>query len=60
MSDLELTHQIFTVVIFEDNRENFRGAPERIYKNRDICVSGMIEEYKDIPQIVVSSDFQIK
>ena len=53
-------NQIFTAVIFEENRDNFRGAPERIYKNRDICVTGMIVEYKGIPQIVVENDFQIE
>lgn len=53
-------NEVFKAVIFADNRGNFNGAPEYIYRDKDICVTGMIEIFEDIAQIVVSSDFQIK
>lgn len=50
----------FKVVIFKENRKNFSSAPEYIYINRNICVTGMIENFDDSLQVVVSSEFQIK
>ena len=52
-------NQVFTIVIFEENRDNFRGKPEKIYNHKNICVTGTIDEYNGIPQIVVESDYQI-
>lgn len=58
--DRPYPNHVFTAVIFEENRNNFRGKPERVYKHKNICVSGIISEYKGVPQIVVESDFQIE
>ena len=32
-----------TVVIWGDNRKNFRVPPERAYMNQKVCVTGLIE-----------------
>lgn len=53
-------NHIFTAVIFEEYRDNFNSSPERYYKNKSICVSGKISEYRGIPQIIVRSASQIK
>jgi DNA/RNA endonuclease YhcR with UshA esterase domain len=58
--DRPYPNNIFTAVIFEENRSNFRGKPENIYKYKKICVTGVITEYKGVPQIVLESDSQIK
>ena len=48
-----------TIVIWGDNRENFSTPPERAYMNQQVCVTGLIESYRDSPQIVVATPSQI-
>ncbi len=49
----------FTVVILGRNRTNFTGAPEQTYRGRTICVTGLIETYRGIPQIEATAASQI-
>ncbi len=42
-----------TIVIFEKNYKNFSGIIEGLYKNKNICVQGKIEDYKGRPQIII-------
>jgi hypothetical protein len=42
-----------TIVIFEKNYKNFSGIIEDLYKNKNICVKGKIEDYKGRPQIII-------
>lgn len=51
--------QIFTVVIWDENRSKF-GKPEQDYKGMQICVSGKITAYAGLPEMVVSDPRQIK
>ena len=51
--------QSFTVVIFEENRGKFTPAPEDQFKDKRICVSGKIEDFRGTPEIVVSAPAQI-
>ena len=48
-----------TIVIWGDNRGNFSVPPERAYMNQRVCVTGLIESYRDSPQIVVATPSQI-
>ena len=50
----------FTVVITGDARKLFDFKPEEHYKDKSICVTGVIELYKDKPQIVVTKKAQIE
>jgi hypothetical protein len=50
--------QIFTIVIWESDRTKF-GNPESAYKWKAVCVSGMIESYRSVPQIVAREPGQI-
>ncbi len=52
-------NQTFTVVIFGEHREKF-GRPEVRYKDRQICVTGRIAEFRGTPQIVATDPSQIK
>jgi hypothetical protein len=52
-------HQIFTVLIWGRNRAKFPSPPEQLYRNTQICVSGVIDAYKGLPQIVVDDPSQI-
>jgi hypothetical protein len=51
--------QVFTVLIWGENREKF-GAPEEMYRNKRICVTGEITEYRKAPEIVVSEPQNIE
>src|SRR5262245_38514307 len=51
--------QVFTVVIFEESRGKFATAPEDRFKDKRICVTGKIEEFRGTPEIVVTAPSQI-
>jgi len=57
--DRPYPNQIFTVVIWGQDRPKFRTAPEKLYSGKQICVSGVIDTYKGVPQIVVNEPSQI-
>lgn len=57
--DKRYPEHTFTAVIFGENRAKF-GTPEKDYLDKDICVSGKIEEFNGKPQIVVTEKSQIK
>lgn len=50
----------FTVIIWGENRSNFPQAPEILYANKTIYVTGLIDEYEGVAQIEVFSPSQIK
>ena len=50
----------FTVVIWVDYRANFPQAPEVYYLGKTIYVTGLIQEYDDMPQIEVKDPSQIQ
>ncbi|MCL2761329.1 MAG: hypothetical protein FWD70_06765 [Desulfuromonadales bacterium] len=52
-------NQIFTALIWGNDRPAF-GAPEVTYSGRNICVTGLIQEYRGIPEIIVRSPSQIR
>lgn len=52
-------NQIFTVVIWGSDRGNFESPPEILYRDRRICVTGVIDTYKGKPQIIVHDPSQI-
>lgn len=51
--------QTFTVVIFEEHRSAFTPPPEDQFKDKRICVTGKIEEFRGTPEIVVTVPSQI-
>src|SRR3989339_715395 len=50
---------VFTAVIWDDDRAQFTDAPEVYYKDKSICVSGTIKTYKGKAEIVVKTPSQI-
>jgi hypothetical protein len=50
--------QIFTALIWGEDREKF-GTPEVSLKEKRICVSGLIEEYRGAPQIILRKASQL-
>jgi len=51
--------QLFTVLIWGENREKF-GTPEEKYRDKQICVTGKITEYRKAAEIVVSDPRNIE
>ena len=51
---------IFTVLIWGSDRGKFSNPPEIYYNNKKICVTGMIEQFKGTPEIIVRNPSQIK
>ncbi len=52
-------NQVFTIVIWGNHRNRFSFVPEKHYLNKDICVTGLINSYKNKAQIAVNSPSQI-
>jgi DNA/RNA endonuclease YhcR with UshA esterase domain len=50
----------FSVVIFPDDWAKFPRPPETLFYGRRIRVQGLIEQYQDIPEVVVRDPWQIE
>ena len=46
--------QVFTIVIWEEHRASFGGAPEEVFARTRVCIKGLVERYNGIAQIVAS------
>jgi hypothetical protein len=51
--------QIFTIVIWGEDRPKF-GEPETKYKDKNVCVTAMITEYRGTPEVVAKDPGQIQ
>ena len=51
--------QIFTAVIWGSDRNKFQNPPESSFRGKRICVTGVIEEFRGKPEIIVRSPDQI-
>jgi hypothetical protein len=51
--------QIFTILIWGSDRPKF-GDPEAKYGNKRVCVTGLIKDYKSVPEVVVEQPSQIE
>lgn len=49
-----------TVLIFTKDLVNFPETPEKLYGNQQVCVTGVLKEYKDKAEIVISKPEDIK
>lgn len=50
--------KLFTILIWGENRAKF-GAPENEYRDKRVCATGVITEYRGAPEIVVSAPSQL-
>jgi hypothetical protein len=57
--DKPYSSQVFTILIWGESREKF-GTPEEKYRDKPICVTGKITEYRKAPEIVVSGPQNIE
>lgn len=52
-------NQLLTVVIWPDVRDSLKGAPEKKFLGKEICVIGKVELYRGKPEIVIRSPSQL-
>jgi len=52
-------NQVFTALIWVEDRSKF-GSPEERYADREICVSGVIQVYRGIPEIILRNPSQVQ
>jgi hypothetical protein len=57
--DERYPNQIFTIVIWGSNRGKF-GDPETKYRNKQVCVTGKITSYRDVPEVTANEPGQIE
>ena len=57
--DKPYPHQIFSLVIWGSDRSKF-GDPEQLYRDKHICVTGTITEYKGVPEMAAYGPIQVK
>lgn len=50
----------FTVVIWRENRGTFGGSPESRFRGRVLCVTGLVQTYGGVPEIIARSRNQIR
>jgi DNA/RNA endonuclease YhcR with UshA esterase domain len=48
-----------TVVIFGKDRTNFTKVPEELYLDKQICITGKIQEYKGKNEIIITRPDEI-
>jgi micrococcal nuclease len=49
----------FTIVIFGNDRPNFKEKPELFYNNKKVCATGLVKEYNGKPEMVLSHESEI-
>lgn len=55
----EYPNQKLTIMIKGEDRGKFKVAPESAFKNKNVCVTGVVVDYKGKPEIVVTDPDQI-
>ena len=48
-----------TILVFGENRANFKNKPEAYYTGKNICVTGRIVFYKGKPEIIITREEEI-
>lgn len=51
--------QVFTILIWGSDRARF-GDPETKFSNKRVCVTGLIKNYKGVPEIIAEQPNQIE
>jgi hypothetical protein len=52
-------NELLTVVIKGDDRKKFKTPPEEAFKNKKVCITGQVVDYKGKPEMIVTEPDQI-
>lgn len=52
-------NQEFTAVIWFENLHQWKTPPDQTYENREVCVTGQIQDHEGTPQIEVKRNNQL-
>jgi hypothetical protein len=52
-------HQIFTILIWGTDRAKF-GTPEMKYRDKRVCATGLIKNYRDVSEMAISDPTAIE
>lgn len=47
-------------VVLKEDRKNFSNIPEKLYLNKDVCLSGVVTLRNNIPYLVIHDKSQVK
>jgi hypothetical protein len=53
-------NQALTLLIKGADRKKFTGNPEDIFKDKNVCVTGTVIDYKGKPEMIIIDPAQIK
>ena len=53
-------HTFTGLIWYSSNKDNFDGRPDKKYKKKDICISGVITTFNEKPQIQIDFENQIE
>lgn len=53
-------NQVFTAVIWDENRSKWDTPPHRNFEKRQVCVVGTIEMHEGTPQIIIAVPEQVQ
>ena len=57
----EYPNHTFTGLIwYSSNKDNFDGRPDKKYRKKNICISGVISTFNERPQIQIDFENQIE
>lgn len=56
--DQPYPNQVFTILIWGSDRPKF-GSPETAYQGKHLCVRGVIQLYRGVPEVVAREASQI-
>jgi len=58
--DQKFPNQIFSFTIWKTNIVNFSYSPEVVLMNKKLCITGLIDKYKDKPTMEIKNEKEIK
>jgi DNA/RNA endonuclease YhcR with UshA esterase domain len=53
-------NELLTLVIKGDDRKKFKTPPEEAFKEKKVCITGQVIDYKGKPEIIITDPEQIK
>lgn len=53
-------NELLTLLIKGDDRKKFKTPPEEMFKDKKVCITGTIIDYKGKPEMIITDPDQLK